>query len=348
MDGVLSGGSDVSMPEQNVNAMGEDSLPDFAKEKLEGKTDPDPPAAPPAETPVEPETPEPAEAAESVQYEPDYSYRVNKQEMVFDDRLKEAIKDKESEDYVRDLVTKAAGFDEYKTRLTDNQSRYDDLSSKYKEFEDENSKYKTGIDRLDHLAKNDLHSFQRAWNISDDQIVQLARDILVQQENPALAQQRQSAFDSHLQNWRNEDLNSQQSQEVQRSTQELHEMKMELAMSKPDVQEFETRINAVKGNGYFENKIREYGTLQYQAGNYIQPKDAVKFVMEEYGSFLERPGSIQQQTQPDQQSGSPQPKPPAQQLAGAPLPNLGTGRSGSPVAPSVSWKRLKELAGMST
>jgi len=64
------------------------------------------------------------EAEADTDYKPNYSYNIDGQPYEFDDRFKEIIKDKESEDAVRDLFTRAKGLekaqkirDSYKERL---------------------------------------------------------------------------------------------------------------------------------------------------------------------------------------------------------------------------------------
>lgn len=276
------------------------------------------------------------------EYVPNYSYKVAQKELEFDDRLRAIIKDKDTEEYVRDLVTRAEGLPLVKERLTEKEQYFNDLQSRYHEVETESSKYKTGFERLGSLAKNDLYAFKQAWNISDENIIGLAKDIINATENPQLAQQKQQAFQDQLTRWQSEDEMSVQRQSVDTSTRELHEMRMELALSKPQVSEFQKSLDALRGDGFFEKKVKEYGTLKYHAGEYVQPKDAVGFVMEEYEVFLKQkdPATVAPEAQPSTRGG------PEVVRDAPPIPNLGPGRTGSPVRKKPNWEDLKRMAGM--
>lgn len=288
------------------------------------------------------ETDNEEQTSEEPKYQPNYKYNVAQKELEFDERLRAIIKDKDSEDYVRDLVTRAEGLDLVKQRLSEKDNLAKDLQSRYGEIQTEHESYKKGISRLTDLAKNDLHSFRRAWNITDEQIVRLANDIINETENPVLAQQRQAAFDNQIKSWQMEDQNLHTQTRHDSSVQELHEMRMEIAMSKPDVNEFQKSLDALRGEGFFEKKVKEYGTLKYHQGEYVLPKDAVNYVMEEYGVFLK---AQNEQKVSQQASSVPSDGNPAVVRDAKPIPNLGTGRTGSPVRQKPSWELLKKLAG---
>lgn len=293
--------------------------------------------------PLDNAAPDQGQAPIEPEYTPDYSYKVAQKELEFDERLRSIIKDKDTEDYVRDLVTRAEGLDLVKQRLSEKDAHAKDLQSRYGEMETKYGNYEKGINRLKDLAKNDIHSFRRAWNISDEAIVKLANDIINETENPVLAQQRQAAFDNQVKSWQMEDQNLQTQSSYDQSVQQLHEMRMEIAMSKPDVEEFQKSLDALRGDGFFEKKVKEYGTLAYHEGKYIQPKEAINSVMEDYGVFLKAQDEkrvSQQASKAPPSDGSPQ------VVHDAPsIPNLGAGRTGSPVKEKPSWELLKKLAG---
>jgi hypothetical protein len=123
--------------------------------------------------------------------------------------------------------------------------------------------------------------------------------------------------------------------------QDLHEMRMELATSKPEVSEFQKSLDALRGDGFFEKKVKEYGTLMYHQGQYVQPKEAVKYVMDEYEVFLKA-----NQNSPASSQATSGPKSPEVVRDAAPIPNIGTGRTGSPVKQKPSWELLKKMGGI--
>ena len=280
----------------------------------------------------------------TTEFVPNYNYKVAQKELVFDERLQGIVKDKGSEEYVRDLVTRAEGLDIIKQRLTEKEQLATDLQSRFGEADTLSQKYKTGFDRLDQLSKSDLHSFQRAWKIPDEAVVKLARDILKANENPQIAQQHQQRFDSQVSQWQSEDNLQTQQVSVSQSNQELHEMKMELALSKPDVSSFVSQLDAMRGEGYFERKVQEYGTLQHYEGNYVAPKEAVQHVIDDHKDFLKDQQEVAQSNVP--QPGQTQSPATSVVRDAPPIPNLGPGRTGSPVKQKPSWELLKKMGGM--
>ena len=185
----------------------------------------------------------------------------DRQEFEFDERLRGIITDKESEDYVRELVTKAHGLDTFKTKLSEKEQAFTDIEAKYGEAQTGYQKYERGFQRLEELKEKDLSSFAKAWGITDQSILDLARNIIQQDENPALAQQRQTQFNSVVQGWQQQD--QQQQYEVQASNESarLHEMEMELAFSKPEVTEFEKAYDQAKGqSGAFRQMVDTSGS----------------------------------------------------------------------------------------
>lgn len=61
------------------------------------------------------------------EYTPDLTYKIKDEEHTFDERLHGAIKTKEDEEFLRDLVTGRAGLDSYKEKLNSRNSEYDEL-----------------------------------------------------------------------------------------------------------------------------------------------------------------------------------------------------------------------------
>lgn len=267
------------------------------------------------ETPQEPQ--EPA-------YEPNYSYSIKSEEFEFDERLRGIIDSKENEDYVRDLVTKAHGLDSYKTKFSEKEQAFAELEGRYGEIESNAKKYELGFERLEQLKNNDLSSFARAWGINDQQILDLARSLL--DENPQAKAQRDSQFNSVVQNWQQSDQQAMYLATQQQESARLHEMEMDIAFQNPQVSDFQKAYDMQKGKeGAFRDMVNTYGSAQWSQGNQLRPSQCVKAVMDEFSAFVN----------PQQPQAAPQ------RIAN-PLPNMGSGKTGSPVAKKVSWKDLKQ------
>jgi len=72
--------------------------------------------------------PEVEASEELVEYTPDFTYKVKDEVLEFDEALRAAVTTKEAEDRLRDLYTRAAGLDGYKTKNSELQSQLDELS----------------------------------------------------------------------------------------------------------------------------------------------------------------------------------------------------------------------------
>ena len=298
----------------------------------------------PSEPAADPEPvidPDPAKEPAAPAYEPNYSYSVGNKEFEFDDRLRDIIKDKDSEDYIRDLVTKAEGLDKYKTRLAERDASLDEFRGKFETAETGRTQLEKGFERLNQLSQSDFSSFAKAWGISDKAILDHARAILQDEENPQHAHARQQQFDSVLQGWQHEDQQAKAQQQMSTDSNRLHEMEMELAFNNPEVIEFQSAYDRAKGqDGAFRTLVSTFGSAQWNTGNQLRPRDCVKAVMEEFGAFVK----------PTQPQVTPQAEPQAQpQRTVSPpetkqaLPNLGSGKAGSPVKQRMSWAEMKKL-----
>ena len=272
---------------------------------------------------------EQVEEPETPAYEPNYKYSFKSEEREFDERLRGVITSKENEEYIRDLVTKAEGLDSYKSKLSEKEQSFGDLERLYSEANTNAQKYETGFERLEQLKNSDLSSFARAWGISDQQIFDLARGLL--DENPQAKAQRDSQFNSIVQSWQQHDQQVQQQAMAQQESARLHDMEMQIAFQDPKVSEFQQAYDMRKGKeGAFREMVNTYGSSKWNQGVQLRPSDCVKAVMDEFGVFI----APENPTQPKAVT----------QGTANPLPNMGSGKTGSPVSKKLSWMDLKQRA----
>lgn len=292
------------------------------------------------------DTPAAEEEPQAPAYEPDYSYTIKSKQFEFDDRLRDVIKDKESEDYVRDLVTRAEGLESYKSRVSERDAELSSLRDQHSEIQGSAEKYKVGFERLNGLAQSDLSSFQKAWGVSDQAIVDLARNIVQQDENPQIASQRQTQFNSVVQGWQHQDQMSQHQSQQSNESQRLHDLEMQIATQAPEAASFQQAFDQARGKeGAFKEMVDTYGSAEFARGNYVKPQDSVKAIMEQWKGVITPQQQIQGQPNLQQMTQSVQPQAAPQRTAN-PLPNMGSGRTGSPVKKKMSWADLKQQAGL--
>ncbi len=271
-------------------------------------------------------------------YEPNHKYTAYGKEKEFPDQLKSLVKDKASEDYVRDLLSKADGLDEMKPRHQDAVRERDG-------FKAEVEAYRTDINRIIELKDKQPHLFAAEMGLSDDWIIKAARQIVNAKETPEAWSQfdgsRQQAVEAY-----NATLNAQNvQQEAGQQFARVHQEQMSMALSHPEVSSFQSQFDAVHGLGSFQEEVRKHGYYHYERtrqakgrGENLPPMDAVKSVIEFHKKTFVTPAPQSAAPAPVQAQAAPAPK----REAPKPLPNVGgKGRNASPVG--QRFKNLKEM-----
>jgi len=112
------------------------------------------------------------------EYTPDYSYSIKGEPKEFDEKLKSLINSKEDEDFVRDLVTRAEGLEDYKAKDTE-------WEQKYSSVEQRATQLTSGYKRLQgQRDSGDMMGLQESLGISDEMILDRATAILNEEELP--------------------------------------------------------------------------------------------------------------------------------------------------------------------
>lgn len=128
-------------------------------------------------SPVAEPAPEQA-TAESDAYAADLTYKVKDEVREFDSRFKDVVRDKETEEYIRDLYTRADGLDGYKEKLSARETEYQTLYDHAKGLTD-------GYARLKEMRdKRDYAGLQKALGLDDEYITEWGVNRLDYQELP--------------------------------------------------------------------------------------------------------------------------------------------------------------------
>lgn len=209
-------------------------------------------------------------------YEPNLSLSIGDETIAFDDRFKSIITDQESEDLIKGLYTD---------------------SHSYKKVTSE-------LQRLGELKESSPSEFIKTFGISDDTILELAREILNQEE----------MSDEDKQKLADEQKSSELNQREQEVALKQHEYELNQALSAPNVIKFAEKFDAKSGKeGAFKSQISTYGASIFNSENrYVSPEQAVQAVMEQFVNFVD----LEEPAAPE------------------PLPNLGT-TSNSPASKKI-------------
>ncbi len=272
-------------------------------------------------------TPPPAQEA----YTPNFSYEYRtlagiREKKEFDDRLKQIIKTKEDEDFVRQMVTKAEGLDVNKRNLTQ-------IEEKYANIEKEYSTIKHDVDFV--LAARDRGDVFTALQAIGFNKQQIREAVYHDLEAEKLTPQQRQAYDRkhelenstyHLNRKIQELEQKTRSFEVQSRTTELESI-INAGDIAPIAQDFDRR----NGPNAFWNEVVSRGLMYAtQMGIEKKPAEVVQEIITKYS--LRAP-----ETKPTPTSSAPKTLPV--------LPNTGSNSSSVPVRPKpLSVKSLKEYA----
>jgi len=119
--------------------------------------------------------------AEVVEYTPDYTYKVKDEVLEFPEHLRSSIASKEHEDELRDLYTRAAGLDGYKSKNGELENQVEELSELKPQFDQLVNGY-ANIKKL--RDDKDFHGLIQTLNWDKEDLLDFAETLLEEQELP--------------------------------------------------------------------------------------------------------------------------------------------------------------------
>lgn len=273
-------------------------------------------------------------------YTPNYKYKIHKKEYEFDEFVRGAIKDAETEKKIRELYEKARGLDEVV------KPAFDETTNKYKSAESELSKFKTGLQELQDLYHNeDFEGLFQQMGISQEKILQwvwnkvqynqLPEDQKRLRDGEAQAKQR-----AYLAERERRELENRYRSEISQA----RDYQLQSVLEKPGVKEAVEAFEAKMGPGSFRSEVIRLGqwTEQYKKID-LSPEEAVNQVLRLIGHQQDAtPAGNSGQTASPAQGGMQAPV--AQKKEPPVIPNV-TGGSSSPAKKKItSIEELKKLA----
>lgn len=268
--------------------------------------------------------------ADAPKYEPNYKYTIGKEEKEFDAWLKGAIKEKEHEEYLRDLYTRAHGLDSIKERHKQTQEY---LKTERTQREQLQGFY----DKLNgHVNRGDFQAFVEATGIPEKLVFEWVKQKLEYEE---MDSERKRAYDQDREFRQRSYQESERLQSLEQQNQQIltqhRNFELDQALSKPEVQSVVKAYDEMaqrQGIQTFRDLVIERGIAKYHATGQDLPAEQIVADLAKMFQHL----SVQQQQQvaPQQQA---QPvvtkKPPV-------IPHVGGGNT-SPVEKSI--RTLEDL-----
>lgn len=306
--------------------------------------DPADPVEPSEEDPVEPSE-DPVEPAEPAEFSFDGKIKVMDSEVEVPAFLKDAVKDEEAANYVKELVEKSHGLDAVKEKRDHFKTQASEWEGKFNETNQELTKTNENLDFLDNLIKTgDMQTFQQYAGINDEAILKRAAEIIQYRE---LTPTQKAEYDRNIQSrqrqyaleFENQDLRqSQTNSEVQKTSDALDE---QLSSSFSDVASSYDKDN---GYGSFRQEVVKTAmAVEQRTGKSLSPQEAIQLTVRSFGLPLSQ---APQNPEPTQQ---PAPEVPVNErvVVRDKKPTMTNVKAGnkSPVKPKVkSIEDIRKLA----
>ncbi len=235
----------------------------------------------PAVTAAEATPADPAQAAEKLEYKPDFKLKVYDQEKEFPEWAKKVSTSKEVEDHLRASLQKSEAFDQLKPKH----------ESVIRERDEARSMVHEQVRKVNAMAKardTNPHLFMRSMGITDDQILRLGVQLAQAQTDPAVATSLAAKLAADEQALAQETAVSSQAEDALR----IHRQTVDFVMASPVVSTFRQRMDAVYGEGSFDQAFSLTGSAAYGKEGYLHPQVVAERVMSQYGQLLPQPGVV--------------------------------------------------------
>lgn len=277
----------------------------------------------------------PAAAAVAQAYAPNFKFKVYDEEKEFDEFLRPVITNKDVEDKLRDLYTRAHGLDGLKTK-------HEKLRAEYETLQPIKTKYGNLAESLGALSyyvgKDDFDSFFQTLRIPEDKIYKWVNRKLQEQEmSPEQKADLQARREEQHRLYMLEKQNQEALSRLESFESQQNRMQLDSVLAKPEIssvaQAFDTKVG--RQGAFMEEVIKRGVTLYHMTGQDLPPEQVVQDLMQTIGKVVEPMAASPQATQMTPNMG--QAKPPV-------IPNI-QAKSGSPVRKSPrSIEDIRKLA----
>jgi len=213
-------------------------------------------------------------------FQPDFKFKVMDEEKEFDEFLRPVIKDADTQKKIKELYEKAYGLDYVKPKYESTKSELATIKPQFQAIT--NDLKLVG----QHLKNQDLGSFFKTFNLTDEQVLEYAVKRLEYLEAP---QEKRQQIDKELQfkgqhasiALENEQLKAYKEQQEA----SVFQNEFQTALSKPDVLSVAQSFDARAGKqGAFAQAIIQHGMTQSRlAGQDIPVQNVVQSFIQTFG-----------------------------------------------------------------
>jgi len=211
---------------------------------------------------------------------------VKGEEFEIPEYLRSSITNKESEEKIRDMVTRLDGFDGIKEKRDEAVLQNSEYEKTISESNDRVSKYDQYLGALDNMInQKDYDNFFKQAKISEDEILNHAQAILDRrdlsyQEQQSIQQQNDRKMQQYATQQQVQDLTKQNSSREE----ELSNMEIEAVFSRSEVAAAEKELDARLGKpNSFKRVVGEIGAAVYGTKNQLTVLQATEEAIKRFG-----------------------------------------------------------------
>ena len=235
-------------------------------------------------------------------YQPNFSYKVYDEEKQFPELLRSLVKDKDTEEQIRQILSRADGLDGMKVKNTQ-------LQERFTTFEKEAKPSIEIVGRVrSFMEKKDLHGLTSFLGIPKQALYDYVAQELKFDENPDLRRQVDESRSAQQRQYDLEQSANQERQRAQSIEERLFDMEFNQTLSTPELSAFAQSYDQRVGQpGAFKNRVIEHGALVWhQRKENLSPMDAA---MQVYQSLQKVMGPLNAPNTPQQAAGAAPSKP---------------------------------------
>lgn len=280
-----------------------------------------------------------SEVPKASDYEPDYTYKVKDEILEFDEPLRAAITSKETESLLRDLYTRAAGLDSYKSKLEEKESYIGEL-------EPQVGQLVQGFRNIKDLRdEGDYMRLFKILNMSDEKVLEAAEKILDMREMPE-DQRRVVERERELAD-KVEFLETKLSAQELKAHEEMLREEQNALSNELSSEAYSYGVNLLKEVGIdFQNEVVQLGKQMWAQTNHDPNKypvlsDVVRQAYENRRALIER---LQGQQNVQQPQGNVQTQQQVKVVERQPtLPKV-SGNNGNMLEEGMTLEKLRQLS----
>lgn len=261
-----------------------------------------------------------ATGSEEIEYEPNFGFKVQDEELEIPEWARPIVKDADSEKQVRDIFERAYGLDHVKADRTTLREENTTLKSHNTELTQRNEQIVGTLQKIESFKQQgDWDSYFEALGVPRDALLRHSQKLVETLQDP---QKAQAYNDSRNQFWSGQQVQDSNAQ-LQNQMAQMREQQVDMLIMNPmyaqAAQEFDQRLGQP---GAFKDHIWRHGQMMWHTNQVdLSPVEAANEVLKIAGIT------------PMQQQSTQHMMPPASQAPGQGLQNQTLAPGGQPSAP---------------